>query len=103
VTPKSGRLLVFHNCHLNSSTRHPDSNHAGKPVERGEKCAAGRLSGIAGLHTTRSRKLGLHVGFYVNAEALTTPSGGFGPIRGCKPLVPRAVTFVCFVRLLDCC
>lgn len=39
ITPKVGRLLIFHNCHIGSSTRHADSNHAAMPVERGEKWA----------------------------------------------------------------
>ena len=39
IAPKLGRLLIFHNTHLGSSTRHPDSNHAAMPVRRGEKWA----------------------------------------------------------------
>ncbi|MCA9657755.1 MAG: 2OG-Fe(II) oxygenase [Myxococcales bacterium] len=39
VAPKRGRVLVFHNCHKDTDTRHPDSLHAGCPVERGTKWA----------------------------------------------------------------
>ena len=39
VTPKAGRLLVFHNVYKDSNKRHPMSEHAGCPVEEGEKWA----------------------------------------------------------------
>lgn len=39
VTPKAGKLLVFHNVYKDSNKRHPMSEHAGCPVEEGEKWA----------------------------------------------------------------
>ena len=33
------RMLLFHNCHPNSTIRHPDSLHGGLPVLQGEKWA----------------------------------------------------------------
>jgi hypothetical protein len=37
VAPQEGKLLVFHNCYLGSCQVHPDSVHAGLPVNAGEK------------------------------------------------------------------
>lgn len=39
VPPEKGKLLVFHNCEAGTVTRHPQSLHAGCPVEDGEKWA----------------------------------------------------------------
>jgi len=39
VEAKEGRMVVFHNCHLNSNERHPHSLHGGMPVTKGEKWA----------------------------------------------------------------
>ncbi|HRI09770.1 MAG TPA: 2OG-Fe(II) oxygenase [Nannocystaceae bacterium] len=39
VTPRRGRLLVFHDCHPGTNTRHPDTLHAGLPVVAGRKWA----------------------------------------------------------------
>ncbi len=39
VRPKRGRLLVWHNCHPGTTTRHPHSYHQGKPPVRGDKWA----------------------------------------------------------------
>ncbi len=39
VLAKRGRMLIFHNCRTGTSDRHPDSLHAGMPVEKGEKWA----------------------------------------------------------------
>jgi len=39
VGAKRGRILIFHNCHAGTHTRHPHSLHAGDPVERGTKWA----------------------------------------------------------------
>jgi prolyl 4-hydroxylase len=39
IEAKKGRLLVFHNCHPNTSNRHIDSKHAGMPVIKGFKWA----------------------------------------------------------------
>ena len=40
VRPVPGNLVVFHNCHIGSNTRHPHSLHGGMPVQAGEKWAA---------------------------------------------------------------
>ena len=39
IAAKKGRMLVFHNCSPNSTTRHIDSLHGGMPVLAGEKWA----------------------------------------------------------------
>ena len=39
VKPERGRLLIFHNVYSNTNKRHPLSEHAGCPVEKGEKWA----------------------------------------------------------------
>ena len=39
VTPRPGRLLIFHNCYPGEDRRHPDTLHAGCPVDDGEKWA----------------------------------------------------------------
>ncbi|MDP1931045.1 MAG: 2OG-Fe(II) oxygenase [Gammaproteobacteria bacterium] len=39
VDARKGRLLVFHNCHVGTTTRHPASLHGGMPVLAGEKWA----------------------------------------------------------------
>ncbi|MBK8264195.1 MAG: 2OG-Fe(II) oxygenase [Nannocystis sp.] len=39
VQPSRGRLLVFHDCHPGTNTRHPDTLHAGLPVLEGSKWA----------------------------------------------------------------
>lgn len=39
IRPLRGRMLLFHNCHPDSSIRHPDSLHGGLPVLAGEKWA----------------------------------------------------------------
>ena len=39
VEPEVGRLMIFHNVHVGSATRHTDSNHAALPVIEGEKWA----------------------------------------------------------------
>ncbi|MCB1665298.1 MAG: 2OG-Fe(II) oxygenase [Pseudomonadales bacterium] len=39
VAARKGSLLVFHNCLLGSSVRHPHSLHGGMPVQEGEKWA----------------------------------------------------------------
>jgi prolyl 4-hydroxylase len=39
VQAKRGRLLVFHNCHPDSTVRHPDTLHEGCPVLVGTKWA----------------------------------------------------------------
>lgn len=39
VAAKKGRLLLFHNCHLNTFNRHPKSKHSGMPVIKGHKWA----------------------------------------------------------------
>lgn len=39
VDPEIGKLLVFHNCLPGTLRRHPESIHAGCPVEEGEKWA----------------------------------------------------------------
>lgn len=39
IMPKKGKLLVFHNTYKDSHIRHPDSEHAGMPVIKGEKYA----------------------------------------------------------------
>ena len=39
VEPKAGKLLVFHNVYKDSNKRNPMSEHAGCPVEEGEKWA----------------------------------------------------------------
>ena len=37
ITPKKGKILVFHDCYKGTDKRHPDSFHSGLPVIRGEK------------------------------------------------------------------
>lgn len=39
IAPEAGKLLVFHNCEPGTLRRHPQSLHAGTPVEEGEKWA----------------------------------------------------------------
>lgn len=39
IRAKSGRMLLFHNCHKGSALRHQDSLHGGMPVLSGEKWA----------------------------------------------------------------
>ena len=39
VSPEPGKLLVFHNTHRGTSTRHTDSYHSGCPVVKGTKWA----------------------------------------------------------------
>lgn len=39
VDAKQGRMVVFHNCHKETNTRHPHSVHGGLPVDSGEKWA----------------------------------------------------------------
>ena len=39
VRARKGRMLLFHNCHADSTIRHPDSLHGGMPVLKGEKWA----------------------------------------------------------------
>lgn len=39
IRPLRGRMLLFHNCHPESTVRHPDSLHGGLPVLEGEKWA----------------------------------------------------------------
>lgn len=39
VRARKGRMLLFHNCHSNTTIRHPDSLHGGMPVIEGEKWA----------------------------------------------------------------
>ena len=39
VSPKKGRILVFHNCHEGTNIINPMSEHAGTPVKKGEKYA----------------------------------------------------------------
>jgi prolyl 4-hydroxylase len=40
VRPEPGKLVIFHNCHAGTVTRHPHSLHGGLPVIAGEKWAA---------------------------------------------------------------
>ena len=39
VTPRPGRLLIFHNCYPGEDRRHPATLHAGCPVAEGQKWA----------------------------------------------------------------
>ncbi|WP_417450063.1 2OG-Fe(II) oxygenase [Kordiimonas sp.] len=39
IPAEMGKLLVFHNCLPGTTERHPQSLHAGRPVEEGEKWA----------------------------------------------------------------
>lgn len=39
VSPKIGKLLVFHNCNLDNNSPHINSLHSGRPVLKGEKYA----------------------------------------------------------------
>jgi prolyl 4-hydroxylase len=39
VEPRKRTMLLFHNCHVNTTLVHPDSLHSGQPVVRGEKWA----------------------------------------------------------------
>lgn len=39
IPAEAGKLLIFHNCHAGTATRHPLSLHAGLPVVAGEKWA----------------------------------------------------------------
>eukprot|EP00656_Telonema_subtile_P019153 TRINITY_DN20433_c0_g1_i1.p1 TRINITY_DN20433_c0_g1~~TRINITY_DN20433_c0_g1_i1.p1 ORF type:complete len:283 (+),score=36.32 TRINITY_DN20433_c0_g1_i1:131-979(+) len=39
VSPCPGKLLVFHNCYVDTRATHTDSNHSGLPVVKGEKWA----------------------------------------------------------------
>ncbi|HAJ77322.1 MAG TPA: hypothetical protein DCM64_12835 [Gammaproteobacteria bacterium] len=39
VRARKGRMLLFHNCHSQSTIRHPESLHGGLPVNSGEKWA----------------------------------------------------------------
>lgn len=39
VTPKRGKIVVFHTCYKDSEIPHPDSFHGALPVIRGEKWA----------------------------------------------------------------
>lgn len=59
VRANKGRMLLFHNCHPNTSVRHPDSLHGGMPVLKGEKWACNfwfRESAYQLPGTTPSRK-----------------------------------------------
>lgn len=39
VEARKGRMLMFHNCHPNTTVRHPSTLHGGLPVLKGEKWA----------------------------------------------------------------
>ncbi|MAZ65669.1 MAG: 2OG-Fe(II) oxygenase [Kangiellaceae bacterium] len=39
VGARKGKMVLFHNCHPKTNTRHPHSLHGGMPVKRGEKWA----------------------------------------------------------------
>ena len=39
VTPKKGKIVVFHNCYKGTDKPHPDSFHGALPVLKGEKWA----------------------------------------------------------------
>ncbi len=39
VMPRCGRMVLFHNCHDNSTERHPASLHGGMPTQAGTKWA----------------------------------------------------------------
>lgn len=39
ITPKKGKIVVFHNCHKGTDEPHPDSLHGALPVIKGEKWA----------------------------------------------------------------
>jgi prolyl 4-hydroxylase len=39
VLPRSGRMVLFHNCYAGTSERHPGSLHGGMPPEAGTKWA----------------------------------------------------------------
>lgn len=39
VAARTGRMLIFHNCHVGTTIRHPASLHGGMPVLAGEKWA----------------------------------------------------------------
>jgi len=56
VTPKMGRMLLFHNCPEGTTDVHPKSLHHGEPVICGEKWAANLWFRAEGIQRPPKRK-----------------------------------------------
>ncbi|MEE4660896.1 MAG: 2OG-Fe(II) oxygenase [Halieaceae bacterium] len=52
VTPRRGRMVLFHNCYEGDTRRHPDALHGGLPPEAGEKWACNIWFRERALRTT---------------------------------------------------